>query len=374
VTPTLAGLQWTTPVLIADAATVSNLVVDAAGHLHVAGLAGRGVGPEDFENAVVYLSNSSGDWTAMQVTDWGGFATPALAVDHDGSAWLAFPSASVNDCTGCTPGPLFVTTNSSGEWIEPFVVGAGEFDRPSIVVSDGIAHLVYEFAGYECWTGDEDAGETLMPGPDCGVHYATNADGSWRTVQVDADTNYPEAALAVGSDGIVRLAYGRIGSRRQDAYGNGIQELVYGTLGASGSFDLSVITEAESLRGWGGEIQLLLDAADDPVMVLSNTDQVSEGVVTHWLVAPADDGWATQRLPLDRLYVSAVLTPDGQVHAIGYEPYDRPGLVYAAASDDEPVALTDVEVTGAAIATAGGTLHVVWSTASGVWHTTAPTD
>jgi len=349
--------------LIADAGGVSGLVVDAAGYLHIAGVLGRG-SDQEFENAVMYWTNSSGEWTATRVTDWAGFAAPALAVDRDGTAWLAFSRDSVNDCTGCTPGPLLVTTNSSGRWSDPLVVGDGEFAQPSLAVLDGIAHLTYEFAGYECWEGDEDAGQTPMPGPNCGVHYATNGDGSWKATQLDADTFYPEAALALGSDGVVRIAYGRVGGRRQDVYGNAIEELVYGTRGASGSFDLSVISEAESLRSSGGEILLLSDVNNAPIVVVSSGAK-------HWLVSPTDNGWAVRSLPLDRFEVRAAITPDGQVHAISYESFDRPGLFYAAASGDEPVALTDDDVTGAAIGVTGATLHVVWSTTSGIWYTSA---
>jgi len=376
--PTLAtaGLHWTAPESIDSTATVSDVVVDAAGHLHVAGLVRRGT-QGSFQNAIVYLSNSSGAWTQTRVTSWSGYSAPVLAVDRDGTAWLAFAASSVNDCTGCEPGPLYVTNNTSGDWAEPVVVGDGQFDRPSIAVLEGTAHVTYQFAGYECFVGDDEPPATPVPGPNCGVQYATNSNGSWLTSQLDAYTNYPEAAIAAGSDGVVRIAYGHRSGIRSEAYENGVEYLIYGSLNKPGGPRLSSIDAAQNLRGYGGEIQLLLDANDEPIVVLSDTDGYSEGIVKHWLVAPAGDRWTTQQLPVNLPLIRSALTGAGSVHTISFDFYygsgDEPsGLWYANSADDAPARLADGGVTGADIvADANGTLHVVWSSPSGVWLTSA---
>jgi hypothetical protein len=368
--------SWTQPVLIHASdlrPDVTGLAIDAAGHAHVAVRETRDYNTPFWTRAIGYVTNQPGRWRFERVTPFEGFGRAALAVDDDGSTWFAFSLDCHGDVTGCEPFAITVTSNRSGEWLDPDVVADGPFDYPSIAVRNGIPYVEYEFAGHECWIGD---GENAHPGPDCGVHLATNSGGDWTNRQLDADGN--AASLLVGSDGGLRMAY----ATTRDVDGTTNEgRVVWAVESADGSFAKEFAPITNRTDG----LQLLLDHVGEPVLLtLSRGAWVdTEPEIARLVTRRSGGAWTTNAIDIEFDSVRAVLNGAGRLGILAwnaslFEPDTKTGLWYLDETGDTATA---TEIAGGAIGSAyastsaDGQVHVVYSNDAGLWYTalvTAP--
>jgi hypothetical protein len=328
----------------------NSLAVDAQGHVYLA-MGILETSEWDSRRAVAVLSNASGSWLIEQVTRFSAYDTPALAIDTDGSLWMAFSESSLGDCTGCETGPVFVTTNRSGRWTDPLVAGDGLFGDPSIVAAHGAAHLVYQFVGYDCWIGEEDEAE---PGPDCGAHYATNSSGEWTRRQLDdLSLRYSDPHIALGPTGRPSVTFHQQG-------GTVLAELQDD---AEFSFD--------PISGSVGPSRLAIGPGGDPAILAS----ASDGVVTgRRLFHRLDGAWTNLPVEIGQDYVSFTRDASGEPQFLAWYDHDGPrGLWHFQGWEPGGLAtqLTTDDVGTAVIASGpDGRLHVVYGNADGIWYMT----
>jgi hypothetical protein len=185
------------PVSLVLAGSFDDVAVaaDAEGHAHVA----AGYGVDGAKRGLVYLTDVSGTWTSQQITappvgqdDLEYDGEPSIAIDTDGSVWIAFTRY---QCAGCTPtisDGIFVMSNVSGSWSQPALVDGPQSNSPSIAVSGGVAHVAYAFG-------------QMPEQPSYPVMYATNADGTWSTLGLTAEGRNP--SVVIGSDGRPHVAF-----------------------------------------------------------------------------------------------------------------------------------------------------------------------
>jgi hypothetical protein len=188
---------WTAPALIAPGEFDDlALTIDNDGSAHVAGAVAIGAGDS---RGIWYMTNKSGGWIAERVTrapagqdgeEYDG--EPDIAVDADGTVWIAFTRY---NCGGCTPtisNAIYVTNKKGGAWSEPEQIAGSQAYAPSLAAANGIAHLAYAF--------NQLPGQPLNPS-----YYATNGSGDWVATRIASDTAHPQ--LAIGPDGVPRVAY-----------------------------------------------------------------------------------------------------------------------------------------------------------------------
>ena len=310
----------------------------------------------DSRHAIAVLSNASGKWLVERVTEFSAYdAWPALAVDTDGSLWLAFSGGYLGDCTGCEPGPVFVATNSSGKWTEPLVVGDGEFFDPSIVAANGVVHLVYQYGGYRC--GEDDEGQ---PGPNCGALHATNSSGRWITQQLEAVTNrYPDTDIALGVANRPSIAFGT-------PSGIVLAEAVTET-----DFSFDTLPDSAPLE-WGPNITLAIGPGGAPAVLATERDA---DVPTSRLFHRTDGVWKSAPVELEQQRFSFTRDATGEPHFVAwYDAYDGPPGLWQF-QGWEPGGLGTQLTTddiGTAVIASGpdGRLHVVYGNADGTWYVT----
>ena len=141
-TPTGTITTWTTPVKISDQAFQRlSMAVDDAGFVHVAATLG-----ENAPGRLYYLTNKSGVWTttvaAAPLDGSTSYTEPSLAVDTDGSVWIAFVREACS-AYECTTHEVGYVTNVGGQWSDPVSVASPDYVQPSIVARDGVASLIY---------------------------------------------------------------------------------------------------------------------------------------------------------------------------------------------------------------------------------------
>jgi hypothetical protein len=195
--PTAGPSTWSEPQQISDIdfGTVS-IGVDADGFVHVAAASGE-ASPEQ---GIWYLTNRSGSWAVVKVAGPsdrhpdGLFRNPSLAVDGDGSVWIAFtrwPGASE---LGGSDG-IFYVTDASGQWADPVLIDGPDFDSPALVVRDGAIHVAYI------------GGCHLPSPPDCHypVYYGTTRGGSWASELVFEKSGSGPMVLDLDDRGSVQI-------------------------------------------------------------------------------------------------------------------------------------------------------------------------
>lgn len=164
---------WTGPDLIASGSfRETDITVDPAGVARVAA-AGSGAG----NRGIWYLTNSSGTWTSEQVSippvepgldgmQYDG--EPSIALDGDGSVWIAFTRWACDDCAPNPSSGIFYVTNAGGTWSDPTQLSGDECSEPSLAVRDGVIHLAYSegmtpmLSNYPVWYGTDAGGDWAL--------------------------------------------------------------------------------------------------------------------------------------------------------------------------------------------------------------------
>lgn len=252
--------NWMEPELIAQGTfQETDIVVDSQGFVHGAA---AGYGPDN--RGIWYFTNASGSWASQRVStppreeqgdEYDG--EPSIALDTDGSVWIAFARWSCWDCAPNPPESVFVATNASGAWSEAEQLADCMCGGPSLNVRDGIAYLAYhEYGGWYFGTRN-------WP-----VWYATNASGAWLTTQVTKKGATPQ--LALDADGSVQILYYAPNDIRL------VTQLLDGSFGqveilpgSSDGYDLDLAVDAGTGAMWAGWSQSSADHNHINVMVAS---------------------------------------------------------------------------------------------------------
>lgn len=198
-TPTPVA-RWTGPDLVVPGAfSDAALALDAAGHAHIAA-AGSGTDNQ----GIWYVTNASGAWAKERVSipppvegsegyEYDG--EPSIALDSDGSIWIAFTRWA---CSQCAPNPsdgIFLVTNAGGTWSEPIQMAGNQTSQPSLVARDGATYLAYA--------------EGMVPGlRSFPVWYRTDSS----LVRVARNGSNPQ--LWLDSNGSPRILFAAAGIRR----------------------------------------------------------------------------------------------------------------------------------------------------------------
>ena len=188
--PTALPNEWIGPERIATASYQDvSLVVDAAGHGHVA--------TATYRDGIFHLTNASGSWTRERLTTApadGYDGELSTVIGDDGSLAIAFTRFAGLECSfGCNPVDpqgIFLVTNRSGSWSDPVRIIEGMVQEPSLQQTETGLHVAYSRGG----------------GQDRTIEYAHAADefDSW-TITAVGEGRSP--SLRVGRDGLARVAY-----------------------------------------------------------------------------------------------------------------------------------------------------------------------
>jgi hypothetical protein len=290
-----------------------DVAVDAQGVAHVAAVLGGGI---------FYLTNTSGSWTRERLTT--GSRTrraieidgqPSIALDSDGSVWIAWVhySGHGQDVWGPYPGPIRYATNRTGSWSAPPTIASGH--SPSLQIRNGRVHVAYQ-VGYPIDV--LDARERYP------IRYATDAGGTLSDVLVANHGTAPQLRLA--SDGTPRVLFG-------DEYGllRNVTELRYATGDSpTGPFNVERISgsrDEEAVFGFA------LDEADRPRIAWRAGDGEAEGLSVH--VQEWNGAWS---MP------TAVLTPaevPGRAGLAGFAVDSSRGAVHIVLDTAEWVVVGD---------------------------------
>jgi hypothetical protein len=338
--PASDGGAWVGPERIAtrDYGELS-LVVDEAGIAHAAAVLHPGI---------YYLTNASGSWTREPVSDsadlleTGLYVTdPQIALDSDGSLWIAFALAW--DGLGPPGGTVHYVTNRSGSWSESTVLAADGAHSPSLAVRDGRVHLAY------------------LKG---GLHYLTGTDGSWTETRVAESGAQP--LLRLGADGSPRIVFG-------DRSGTlGDEQIWYATADpATGAFSLEAVPGTLPGASVYEPSAMAVDSAGDVHLVYSDSavaDDVQIGIDDSYHVVRRADGWSAPQLTIpdawsrwiavDRSGAAHVVGKGWTTNAVWYAT-DRHGSFEAKRLEPEA---SDPWIRGAALAVdALGRPHILFS-------------
>lgn len=294
--------DWTAPELIARGDfNETDVAVDPQGAVHVAATGyGRHI------RGIWYFTNTSGHWTSHQVSsptrgDKPGDGEPSIALDTDGSVWIAFARWTCWQCAPDSPDGTWYVTNASGTWSEPRQIAQDANLSPSLVVRDGIVHVAYNER--------TNSGH----GEDYPVWYSTNASGTWVTTQVARKGYAPQLSLdAEGGAQILYAAPNDIRLVTQRPSGDfGAPESLPGSTGQSG-FEMAI--DAGSGLMWAGWTQHPDDYSYINVMVARR----------------GPDGWFQPELVLTNAYLTGLAVSGiANVTASDNDPDDYMGLVYA---------------------------------------------
>ncbi len=175
----------------------ASVLVDARGVAHVA--AGLGGG-------IFYLTNAGGSWMRERLSTPSGSgrqqgrdAEPSIAMDADGSLWIAFTRLSQETDFGRFPQEIALVNNSSGSWSRPSRLIEGGVHSPSLAVRGGKIHLAY-VEGFPVDVIEEDAELPVMYGTDLG--------GSFAAQRVFRNGDDPQ--LRLGSDGRSHILFASV--------------------------------------------------------------------------------------------------------------------------------------------------------------------
>jgi hypothetical protein len=294
--------DWTGPELIASGDfNETDVVVDSQGTVHVAA---TGYGADI--RGIWYVTNASGQWTSQQVSSpppaedgEQGDGEPSIALDSDGSVWIAFSRWTCWQCYPDSPDGTWYVTNASGTWSEPRQIAQAANLSPSLVVRDGIVHVAY------------NERTNLGHGDDYPIWYSTNASGEWVTIQIARKGYAPRLSLdATGRFQILYVAPNDIRLATQRPSGDfGAPEALPGSAGGSG---LAMAIEAGDGRMWAG------------------WDQDTAGSSNVMVARHNPEGWSQPELAITDGHISS-LAADGFANvtasAAGPDAIDE--LIYA---------------------------------------------
>lgn len=300
-TPTATVAGQVEPVPLGRIDGGLSLVVDPDGFVHAAFVR---------NGRLQYLTNTSGAWTRQAVTTpEGRDDQPSIALDSDGSLWIAFtrwePCPVEGDCFAQPEGILYVT-NSSGAWLAAEQLGPKWSARPSLAVRQGKVYLAY-LANQAC--GFEPCGPSAL-------HYKTNSSGSWVDDEI-GDTLEWGPELALGSDGSVYLAYIDVGKWPTEWDVN-MSSHVTGIAvargdGATGSLSSETIYE-ETGGSIFSSVLMALDGSDRPHVVAEMVD-VDDSSTVHYF-ATRDGVWAEEPTAPPAMPSALAADGDGSLHVL----------------------------------------------------------
>lgn len=281
-TPAASG--WSVPVVISEERFYEfvAVAVDSAGYVHVAAS----------DSAVHYLTNRSGTWTRTRVArppSGGADREPSIAVDDDGSLWIAFERwSSWDPCSDVCEGDEETTlegvqlmTNVSGDWAIAHAVD--DAVAPTVVAGSGSVFLTALVTAInEEWE----------------LQLASDTSGAWVSSAVDRGPDLVGGSIAVGTDGSVHVTYRRAG------------ELVYGHAPAVGQpFVLATVPGfVDVYRAFIG-----VDSTGQPHLALTAWSGQQTGV---FYVSLTRNGW-TQPQPVAQHSARAIaVSAQGDVHIL----------------------------------------------------------
>jgi hypothetical protein len=345
-TASLIAGQWPVAALVgAGDFDDFDMAVDADGGVHIAAAIGIGAGDS---RGIIYLTNSSGVWTDEQVTtappgqdDLEFDGEPDIAVDAEGTVWIAFTRY---DCGGCTPTiseGVYVMSNVGGSWTQPEQIAGSQAYGPSLDVRAGVAHLAYSF-------GQMPEALTYP------VYYATNKSGTWVSTRITTDARL--AQVAVGLDGVARVAY------------------ITPTGVSLNSFPSADAFLTQQVPGPGENAEGLVHFVDPAGRTHILWSELSP--VMHEVVQDQTGRWSE---PADVIF--DLLTPD-TITSDGFELYssarsfDQGGAWFVHGANGTGIQLAPGEVVTTDLVTAAGRLYFAYSLAGteaahGIWFTQA---
>jgi hypothetical protein len=279
--PTPGPNGWIGPQLISSKAYHNlSLVIDAGGVAHAAAVLNDGI---------FYVTNASGSWTRERLTRPDGHDDdPSIALDDDGSLWVAFTHwppedpdycpPDMADCFGPGPEGIYLVTNSSGSWSAPELLAAGGSNSPSLKVSNGTVHAAF--------LGSWVIGELSGPGR---VHYLTNSGGEWTSEHLGRAYGGP--VLELDREGRSRVAFWDV-AEDEEGY-LGAARVWYATARtASGDFSLEQLPQSAGANThWLGNLELALDGQDRPHVVGEVWSDTADAI-HYWHAGPA--GWSEE--------------------------------------------------------------------------------
>ncbi len=151
-TPTNA---WTGPTRVSERPYLDpSIVVDSAGTPHVAVvLEQRRCASPVCLGSIYHLTNASRTWTRERITrppqaadeeDIGYMdGEPSMAIDRDGSLWIAFTRMFDFENFGPQPEGVYLVSNRGGSWSDPTKLAGDGANRPSLQVRDGRVYVAY---------------------------------------------------------------------------------------------------------------------------------------------------------------------------------------------------------------------------------------
>ena len=241
-----AGTAWSRPArILAGPIHGAWAAIGGDGSVHVAATG----------DGLRYGTNRTGRWVWTRITrppagmpSWED-GEPSLALDAAGKAYIAFSRAELTgDTGGSTSLGIYVASNVTGSWrVRRLSTDSGDW-YPSLRVVNGKSHVVWArddsglYYGTDvtgswrtsriihdprvtsCCPGASYSGTSLrMDGgrlhiaysisepyyPNPGVHYWTNASGTWRKTRVTTSDSDVSPALVLGEGGVPHIAFER---------------------------------------------------------------------------------------------------------------------------------------------------------------------
>jgi hypothetical protein len=359
---------WTGPSRVSERPYLDpSIVVDAVGIPHVAVvLQQRTCASPVCLGSIYHLTNESGAWTRERITrppqaadeEDVGFVDgePSIAIDGNGSLWVAFTRMFDFENFGPYPEGVYVVNNSSGSWSNPIRLAGDAANLPSLQVRDGRIYVAYvQGRPTDAWG----------PNMRFAIMYGTDKGGSFATTRVARHGARPQ--LRLDGDGRPHLLYQ--GGRSIDEHDG----LYYATgASAGGSFTVELVgdTSGEEHR-WA----LALDSDGRPHAAWSIWP-----AGTHY-ARRSGSGWLlTENVLPTEWRVAMAMGASGTVHVAGG---GEAGVHYATNRSGDFVSerLTRQEAMSLGLAVdASGRPHLVFIARDddflprGLWYGVGPAD
>lgn len=325
--------SWTGPELVIPGAFDDTaILVDASGAAHVAA-----AGSVVDNKGIWYLTNASGTWTSERVSTAPpveGFegleydGEPSIAMDSDGSTWIAFTRWA---CDECAPNPsdgIFLVTNAGDTWSEPVQMAGNQTSQPSLVARDGATYLAYA--------------EGMVPGlRSFPVWYRTDSS----LVRVARNGSNPQ--LWLDSNGSPRILFAAAGIRRAiEDTGTFYLESLPGSNGGMSpryAFDPVTSSPAAAWSAWSSDqqhINVMYSGSQfgiwpDPTIAIPDGDVIGLGIyngVVHLIAVKADpEDWGGLLYATNAggdFAVSTLHGSGGMNSALAVDSTGRPHIVF----------------------------------------------
>ena len=186
--PTTVPGSWAGPERISERAYDElSLVVDGQGMAHAAARLGDGI---------FYLTNAGGSWTRERISrppqaqdeEDVGYVDrePSIAIDADGSLWVAFTRMFDFENFGPYPEGIYLVTNRSGSWSSAVQLVGDTANSPSLKVRGG--HIFFAYV-------DGRSSDAYDPSARYPVRYGTDLGGSLAFTRVARHGDLPQLEL-----------------------------------------------------------------------------------------------------------------------------------------------------------------------------------